>query len=185
MRSSALLLLLPFGLAACAGGAATGTRTEPTRVLTTSARGDAEIVLGSELIVESTAVPAPPDRAFEALLRAYEELNIPLTLLEPEGRALANEGWRPPRRLADRRLSDLVDCGTSNLGVALADQYRVTLSIRSSVVPAGDESAVHTVIEGWARNPDGASRDPVRCASTGLLEEEIGRRVLLRASTAG
>ncbi len=73
----------------------------------------------------------------------------------------------------------------SNLGMAIADQYRVTLSIRSSVVPAGDASTVHTVIEGSAQNLDGASRDPVLCNSTGLLEQEIGRRVLLRASTAG
>ncbi|HEU0052310.1 MAG TPA: hypothetical protein VFQ39_03990, partial [Longimicrobium sp.] len=69
-----------------------------------------------------------------------------------------------------------LECGTTNAG-KLANVYQVRLRLTTTVAAApGGGSALTTSVVGTARNP-GSSSAPVRCTTTGKLEEMIHGQV--------
>jgi hypothetical protein len=96
-------------------------------------------------------------------------------VLNPTDRVFGRESLRLYRRLGDRQLSRVINCGSSLSGDA--DTYEVSLTVMTTVIPVqGAGSVLRSFVEGQGR-PAAMSSTPVRCVSTGLLEREIARMV--------
>ena len=71
---------------------------------------------------------------------------------------------------------------TGTFSGAIADNYRIYISLISAVRPDGTgASELETAFSAQAQNMDGAASDKVACGTTGRLEERIRKSVLLKA----
>lgn len=125
---------------------------------------------GSE--VRST-LKLPVAAVWEALPRAYADLEIPIETYDPAHRFLAGV-VSAHRAFADRSLSHFVNCGSTLMGPN-ADSYNVRLHFQTEVdsVNAG-EAKVRTLVNATAASDGGIT---VQCSSRGDLERLIGDRV--------
>ncbi len=114
-----------------------------------------------------------PAQVWPALVRTYNELEIPLGSIEPAQHRLGNNALAVQRRLAGEPISRLLNCGTDGFGSPLADKYQVTVSL-ITVLEAGEggTTQMQTWLSGTAINR-GVSGAPVHCGTTGRLEERI------------
>lgn len=118
-------------------------------------------------------VPAVLDTAWAALPAAYGDLHIPVNAVDPSAHLLGSGMVSAQGSFAGTRLSRLLDCGASAVGMANADHYSVRLNVRTQLsAGANGGTTVRTLIEATARDA-GTSTDPVRCATTGTLERRI------------
>lgn len=174
MNRTALSFLALATLAACApAGSGAGTPSGPSRVMSSGAGVD--IKIGEDGGVART-VKATPDQVWAALPGVYEAVGITGGAADPAARVFGNRRVTARRSLGDRPLSRYLNCGRTSSGHPAADVYRVQLSVTTSVRPAADGgSQVQTEVTGSGQDIAGTSTDPVRCASTGALEERIAR----------
>jgi hypothetical protein len=123
----------------------------------------------------------PPERAFQALLGAYESLGIQVNVVQTNTRTLGARDMRAVRRLGKTPLSRYLDCGQDMASGALADTYVVSLTAVTRVVAADAErSTLVTQVSAGAR-PVNISGGIVRCGTTGRLEQEINKAAALAA----
>jgi len=139
-------------------------------------------VAGIERVVQqgpeaTSPVQAPVPEVFAALGTVYEELELNITGRVPrEGRITAER--RRLTRLAGRRASDYVDCGSTFSG-PVADNAEVLLVVTSRVVSGGGGSMLATRVDAEAR-PRGTMEGVRECSSTGRLEALILEHVNAR-----
>ena len=161
-------------LAACASAPSSGSDPQtPDRWIVAGAQ---EVALQLEESPTSTSIviPEPRDDVLAAVVEAYEKVGIPVATIDPAAGLVANPAFRVSRRLADRRVSAFVSCGTASQGGRAADRYPVEMDISTRVEPlSADTSRVTTRLSAWARNPSGASSERIRCSSRGTLEQGI------------
>ena len=165
-------------------GACTGPRTsilpppETTRevVQISTRRGTTELELINERRTRAYPVVSGAEAVLSALPGVYTALAIDgAGVLNPTERVFGRESLRLYRRLGERQLSRIINCGSSLSGDA--DSYEVTLTVMTTVTPVqGAGSVLRSWVEGQGR-PAGMSSTPVRCVSTGLIEREIARMV--------
>jgi hypothetical protein len=175
MRPAIVLPLL--GLAAC-GARSSTVVGEPAGVpgVIYQTPTSAEIRIASDDRAANIRVALPPDSAFSAALTVYRTLGAPLRTQDRARGAIASEPFAAPRELLGRRIGVWIDCGTTMTGPRV-DRWAVTLELGTAVAPAEGGTRVASLLTGFARPRDGSSSDPVRCASTGLLEREIARLI--------
>lgn len=177
------VLLLASLLAGCAstGESSSGGPGMPTRVVAGS-----EMQVADQATTSSTSVALPAARAFQAAQAAYAALGIEVGELDQAGLVVGNPQVQVRRTLAGRPGAYFLDCGTSSTGRPLANTHRVQFSIRTAITPAdAGSSVVSTIVSnGSARDMSGISGDPVRCVSTGALEQLIGEQVRRAADAA-
>jgi hypothetical protein len=131
------------------------------RLVTTSLPGNARVV-----------VKATPDKVWPALLKAYAALGVTIEILDrPTGR-VGNARFQKMHRFAGQPLSKFLNCGNTFSGPA-ADSYRMTLGVLSTMRTVSDGTEIETQFSAEGQNIEGASHDPVSCASTGALEERL------------
>lgn len=184
MRARASLFLTAM-VAACAAqpAAGPGPATGPTTVTRTGS--DVIVHLGAEPAAGARVVPASADAVWAALPAAFAELGLPAGAADARTRSLASGVVVVNRRFAGESAGAFFDCGRTMTGEPAANAYRVTLSVRASLEPDGAESTrVRTAVEAGARSPEGTSAAPVRCLSTGRLEQRLAE-ALLRALAKG
>ena len=178
MRTIPAAALLALG--ACSVGPRTAVQPplETTRevVQISTRRGTTELELVNERRTRPYPVVSDVEATFAALPGVYQALSIDgAAVLNPRDRLFGRESLRLYRRLGDRQLSRVINCGSSLSGDA--DSYEVALTVMTAVTPVqGAGSVLRSWVEGQAR-PAGMSSPPVRCVSTGLLEREIARMV--------
>ena len=128
----------------------------------------------NEDYLRTTSVAAPADRVWLAVAGAYDDLKLPITTRVDASRQVASQGRRFRGSIGGTRLGILFNCGSSAAGGDLADSYELTVDVASTVAPAADaaQSTVQSVVSALAR-PVMTSGEPVRCASTGRLEQKI------------
>jgi len=179
---STLLLLLGT---ACASGQPDAVRVPAPRPTTVSGSGSSgDVNLSPSRAVVTAPVRAPPEAAWAALQKVYADLGIEVKETSEASRTLGNPRLVISRQMAGAPLSRYLECGRGLQGPA-ADRYRIEMSIRSTVAPAGEgEVQVDTYVEAQARNPEGSSNSAVTCASTQRLEREIAARVRTYAAGA-
>lgn len=119
------------------------------------------------------------DSTFNALVEAYRALGIEPSTIDPSARVVGRQGLMLRGRFQGDRLSSAFDCGNGQLGPR-ADDGRIRADVTSRVAAAGAGATVTTTIEASLTLNDGASRDPIRCASNGGLEEKLRRETSLR-----
>jgi hypothetical protein len=118
-------------------------------------------------------IAAPPARAWSALHSAYGDAGIPVANPDSAGLTVANPRFVVSRRMAGQPISTFFECGRAVGGTPLADTYRITVNVSSTLVPAAGGAELRTAATASAQNLDGASREPVVCHSTGGLETRI------------
>ena len=176
--------------AACASKSASGPSpssevvgAQQTTRVTSGVTGQAMTVArtSAEDYVRPSALAAPIDRAWPAVAAAYDDLKLPVTMRVDARRQIASQGKRFRGSLAGTRLGILFSCGTASSGGDAADSYELTIDAATTVVPGADASqaTVQTIVSALAK-PVMTSGDPVRCVSTGRLEEKIAQAAAKR-----
>jgi hypothetical protein len=115
---------------------------------------------------------SPPDSVFAALQDVYKELGVPLTLVDPAGRAIGNQSFRTRRRLGNAPMQNYLDCGGSG-GQPNAETYDISLSLVSYVQVEGAESTLITRITASGNDPSLGRGNAMACSTTGELEKRI------------
>jgi len=142
--------------AACAPRPAPLDAPATPTTINTSAWG-LDIVLEDERAGPGTTVPEEADVVWAALADVYQELGIPLGVLDRARGAIGDADFRTRRRLGGETMSRYISCG-SNLTSPLANNYRVTLSVMSTVQPRGPrETDVTTEVDATALSNQGSS----------------------------
>ncbi|MDB4911401.1 MAG: hypothetical protein JWO39_2224 [Gemmatimonadetes bacterium] len=180
-----------FVLCACASGGGKGQNTdspvmqqrvEMTRVETPS--GVVEINWQRERTYDETKLLVNVDKAWAAVPAVFGELGISPTLVDSKQHVFGNAGAKYRRTLGGQRMSRYFDCGAT-AGISNADDYDLLVRVITQIIPAeAGLSALRTQIEATAY-ATATSGQPVRCSSTGALEERIAHMVSDQAIRAG
>ena len=181
-RPRSVLALTLLASACASSGRSTGSAdvVQTTRPVDTGAGGVQGMQLRSvtEDFARATTVGATPDAVFGVLPAVYEELKLPVATLVSAERRIASQNARFRERVGGERAARSLSCGTAADGREAADSYELTLDIATIAVASADGASteVKTVVSGLAK-PVFTSGEPVRCASTGRVEERIATAV--------
>ena len=175
MRRHLLLALSSASLIACAPASAPPTPA-PDRVLAVDT--DGSVIRRSTGDEKARAeFKAPLDRVWPALVLAYADLGIEPAIADRGAGRYGNGGFVPPRRLGGRPLSAFFNCGSGLTGPYI-DAGRLTANVLTYVTSGADgNTTAVTYASGTLRRHEGAATDPIVCASTGVLEEELRKGV--------
>lgn len=178
MRVASILLVVLT--AACATSSSQQPVVREGRPASISMSGSTvDVHIPQDRAIVGNLILASPAATWAVLRKAYEDLGIPVTESSAASRTLGNPRFLVSRRLGNTALSRFLSCGAGIHG-PFADNYRVELFVRSTVVPADEgASELHTYVEAVARNPEGTSNTAVPCSSTRRLERDIATRVHL------
>jgi len=131
---------------------------------------------------QRSTAPVPIAEAWPRLTKAYSDLGIPLTTVNPTDHIVGNEGMRRTHTMANDRISAFLDCGTGG-GGANADMYAINMSVVSRLAPLADGTTeVATLLQATA-TPMSFGTPPIVCATTGALEARIAAAVADTAHT--
>lgn len=177
------LLLTSAGLAIACASAPT-TASAPARLPTFEQTSTGfNVVLDGAADAARTAFAAPADSVWKALGAAYAALGLTPTVIDSRTRTYGVQRFTQAR-LGDRRTADYVRCAFEGTGPSSVGGYRTQLSIISVLTPSGTGATTLAIeVTGFATRVDGTSTPPVRCASTGELEQRI--QSLVRERLAG
>ncbi len=184
MRLLRPLMLAPLLLVA---GACASTGSAPPapadRVLAVDT--DGRVIRRSALDERTHAsFAAPIDRVWSALMLSYADAGIAPSVSDRAAGQYGNPGLALSRRFSGRPLSDFFDCGSGMTG-PYVEAGRLTAHVLTTLSSATDSTTnAMTTVSGTLRRNDGASSDPIICASTGSLEELLRRGVEARLATA-
>jgi hypothetical protein len=128
-------------------------------------------------------MPGSAADVFRATRAAFEALKIPVQEFDSTRTFLYNSEFVRMRTLMGSRMSELLNCG-QGFTSANADVYRITMAIAAFVEPVdAQRSRLRIAFAAGGRSVEGASKDPVPCATTGLLESRIEEFVRNRVRT--
>jgi hypothetical protein len=168
------------GCAAATSGGDTTLESAPEPPPRIEATGDGYTVrLGrDQTLAVATIAGAQPD-VFQALMRAYEELDIEIGGADRVRGMVQSEKVAALHRYAGERMSELFHCGQTLTGER-ADSWRLQIEITSQAQRAGSDSTrLTTRTTAMARAMDGTSTNAVPCATRGRLEQKIAATTTL------
>lgn len=176
----ALCLLAASGCASSVNSRATREITPQT--LDMSGAGNLSLTYVSENARgHAFALNAPVEKVWAALPLVFQMLEMDAGVVNANGRIFGNPNFRVRGRLAGERPSHFVDCGKSPIGVPLATNEPLQLSILAGLVPAADGvTRVEVKIQGIATTASTSSQSP--CATTGALEDRIQKLLVAHLS---
>ena len=179
MSSEVRAMWLPVLAAAGIALAAPPLSAQPPRLLVKLRAFPFQIALDT-MVLTRVQVAATPSETFAALRAVYEELKIPRSVADSVHGQLGTLRLVRSHTVGDERMSAYLNCGAGMTG-AYADTWRVTMGIASFVRTADDgKSTVATALVAQADDMDGASKAPIMCGSSGLLEARIATMVKAR-----
>lgn len=167
--------VLPLLAATVLGCASSSVTADPV---------DRPILSDRSGITRSALVPAVrdtfsvgADQLMRALVGAYQDAGIPVTLVDPAGHRLGNPNFTAMRKLSGAVMSDLLSCGANALGESRANTSKISMSVVSTVHPSTPTASVveTQVLATAAEVQSGNSIDPLPCSSTGKLEGQLHR----------
>ena len=166
-------------LAGCASGGNAPAETVRSTVSVSGTDGVATRTIESYADVGGTThrISATPEKVWEVLPTVYQGLGIPVGTSLPDYKTMGNSKLELSRTLGGQPLSSFLSCGFAPTGAPLADSYRVSMAVVTTVAPAaGGGAQVETRVQASATNR-AVSGAPVNCATTGRLEGMIAERV--------
>lgn len=175
MNRSIHPLLASLVVGACAGTGRSAPRPAAAAPVEVSGpRGNvASARLHNEPSPVVLTVAAPIDTVWRVLPAAYAAVGIPDPGVDPGGaKAVGNLSFHP-QRLAGHYLSEYLDCGRGITAVPRADEYDVTMSVRTDLAPnAGGGTTVTSTVQATGQARD-VTANAVFCRSLGTLEARI------------
>lgn len=136
----------------------------------------------SEDRAEASTIKVSFTQAWTKIAAVYGDLSLPVNTFVDQTHQIGAKGARARGHLGKLRMSQILTCGRDVTGDDKANSYEVSLDVTSALSPAADDqTTIMTLVQGNAR-PMSTSGDPVRCASTGLLEKRIALALTLRAA---
>jgi hypothetical protein len=187
MRASLCAAVLV--LCACSSGGGKSSDSSPlmhegtefTRLETSS--GVIQIDWQRERTYDETSLLVDVDKAWAAVPTVYGELGIQPGVIDSRQHVYGTAGAKYRRELGHQRMSKYFDCG-SEAGIANADTYDIIVRVLTQIVPKeGGLSKLRTQAEASA-HANAVSGGPVRCSSTGALEQRIAQMVSEQAVRA-
>jgi hypothetical protein len=178
-RKAASATVIAILLSACS--AVKQPPAPPDRIIATTS---GEAVLRSRELNQQgpVAVPAPPEKMLAALSAAYADLGIDVKVWDPPRGEVGNKNFTKMYRMGGQPLSDYLGCGVTTTGEA-ANNYRLTLSLVSQVVPEARGSAVLTTLTGFAEDL-ASSKGTISCSTRGTLEAKLLQIALTHLPTS-
>lgn len=180
-------LAIALLLTGCASAQQPGLPEAPTttRKVTEIQMAEGARVAVTQMIesnLRTTNIAGTPDAAWAVLPGVFEELGVPVTMVDARSRLLGTTENRI-RRFGTTRLSRYLDCGSGMAG-QYADLYDVYVSVVTQLHPGeGDGTQVRTQVEASAK--DGAhGNSALRCTSKGTLEAAIVKSLQARMGAA-
>ncbi|MEJ2205378.1 MAG: hypothetical protein P8170_14870 [Gemmatimonadota bacterium] len=157
--------------AACASSPSSDPpdRAAPTRQVLRV--GNASVEMYTQAGVGQSVVLAPTDKVWQVLPSVFEELEIPVTRLDPRVPEIGNPGYWA-RRIEGRRMGNYLDCGT-NLSGQLANLYEIRLSVVTTLSAGPEGSTVVTTTVDAYGKPRTTSGNQVHCQSREALEKRV------------
>jgi hypothetical protein len=157
-------------VSACASSSsAPPDRAAPTRQVLRV--GNAAVEMYTQAGVGQTVVLAPTEQVWQVLPSVFEQLEIPVTQLDPRVPEIGNVGYWA-RRIEGRRMGSYIDCGT-NLSGQIANLYEIRLSVVTTLSAGPEGSTVVTTTVDAYGKPRTTSGNQVHCQSRQALEERI------------
>lgn len=118
----------------------------------------------------------PADGAWAAFPTVFGELGIEPSVVDSKQLLFGSAGATYRHRIANQRLSHFFDCGNI-MGVSTADTYDVWIRVIAQVLPMEHGlSLVRTEVEASANASD-TQGGSAPCASNGVLEARIAKRL--------
>jgi hypothetical protein len=157
---------------------ANGLLAQPRRVNVTL-RGFENLVMLDTLASWSELL-APPAQAYAAAKQVLDSLKLSPTASDSANGLLLNRGFVARGRIAGRRMSWAWRCGSGLVG-DYADTWRISMAYALFIDPSnGGGSRLGVAFAAGADDVQGASKAPLQCGTTGLLEKEIAKLVALK-----
>jgi hypothetical protein len=130
------------------------------------------------------AFSAPIDRVWLALQLSYADLDIAPTIADRAKGIYGNGGFLMPRKILGHTIGEYFRCGSGMAG-PLIDQGRLNATVLTTITAtAPSVTSASTRVTAMLIRNDGTSGDPLRCASTGKLEEALRAGVEQRLTGA-
>ncbi|MDQ3606576.1 MAG: hypothetical protein M3418_10400 [Gemmatimonadota bacterium] len=169
-----LFVITTAFLVGCSAGTSTSSSGgQPSTTAIAMETGTSVVTLHRESGTSVLRVAAPSDQVWTLLRQVYYELGIPTSTLDPSARVLGNGQVTSASRIAGEPAHRFLDCGTDGMGIPVASNYTINLSVLTSVRPGTQgDTQVENRVTGTAMRR-GVSADVVQCASTGRLEKRI------------
>ena len=140
--------------------------------------GQSTVTYMEDPVVVRRLIHLPMEEAWPRILDAYRAEGLVPDGIDVDRRLISLSRFEWSRVRGGLPLSTFLECGMSSTGGPLADGARIIGSIISQVSDEG-ESAVDVVVrfEAYALPFEGSAGRAQDCATTGVLEEEILRRI--------
>jgi hypothetical protein len=140
--------------------------------------GHSTVTYVEDPIVVRRLIQLPVEEAWPRILDAYRAEGLVPDGIDLDRRLISVSRFEWSRVRGGLPLSTFLECGVSSTGGPLADGARIIGSIVSQVSDEG-ESTVDVVIrfEAYALPFEGSAGRAQDCVTTGVLEEEILRRI--------
>jgi hypothetical protein len=119
---------------------------------------------------------APPDRVYQAVLRAFEDLGVPTGRTDNKAGIVGSERFERVNTLAGGPMSRSFSCGEGAAG-PYADQLRLEIAVVAWVSVEGDHTILSLASIASGRDISGVFRAPRPCVATGALETKLYDRV--------
>jgi hypothetical protein len=170
-------------LTAACGPATPPAIPAPERIVAIEADGRVLRQSTSDEMAEM-AFSAPIDRVWTALQLSYADLGIAPTVADRAKGIYGNGGFLMPRKILERPIGEYFRCGFGMAG-PLIDQGRLNATVLTTITAtAPSVTTASTRVSAMLIRNDGVSSDPLRCASTGKLEEALRTGVEKRLTGA-
>jgi hypothetical protein len=124
-------------------------------------------------------VRATPAKVYEATLKAFAALDIPVGNTVNTAGVIGSERFHRMRSFAGDLLSKSFFCGEDPTGPN-ADSHRIEIAVVAYVAPSplGDSGTrLGLAVVAQGREPAGPYRAPRPCASTGAIERKLHRKI--------
>ena len=176
-----------FALVACASGgassspAADGGRTSTTTQEVVTVPGTetrVDMAIQSTRYTSSAVIGKPVEEVWAVLPDIWTSLGLTYDGISPKEHRLSSGVIRVRRMLGGVNLSRYVECGRSTLGQN-ADSYFIALKVETVMSAAANGTLVQSGLQATGEGT-GNGGQPMRCSSTGELENRIAERLQKR-----
>lgn len=171
-------LLLPLVLFGCSSGRSHGFASFPAPGEATTGGSVFAPDSDRERGASSEYLNVAPDSVWRLLPLVYARLGMEGRVLDSASRVYGVQNATVEKRLGESRISELIDCGATPLGAPAAESNRLVLSVTTRIPRGSAGTEVRTLVAATTA-PSGPGGTPVRCVSTGRLEQRLAD--LLRA----